>query len=153
MVITDAAAGHPAVRHLIYVSSMLPDVGESQADITGPAPAPWVLPHSDGTVELAGADLRELFLQDCDQPAVDGAMTRTARQSAMAFAEPARAAAWHDTPSTYVVCTLDQATPADRQRMFAERATEVTEIAAGHHPFLSRPDELGRLIAKAVERP
>ncbi|MEV5296324.1 alpha/beta fold hydrolase [Amycolatopsis methanolica] len=35
VVMTEAAADHRAARHLVYVGSYLPDVGESLADVTG----------------------------------------------------------------------------------------------------------------------
>jgi pimeloyl-ACP methyl ester carboxylesterase len=35
MVMTDAAAGHEGVEHLVYVTSVLPDLGETMADLGG----------------------------------------------------------------------------------------------------------------------
>jgi pimeloyl-ACP methyl ester carboxylesterase len=71
---------------------------------------------------------------------------RTARQSLAVVEQPVRSAAWQHVPSTYLVCTRDQGTPAERQREFARRAAGVVELDAGHHPFLSRPAEVRDLI-------
>jgi pimeloyl-ACP methyl ester carboxylesterase len=48
-VITDAGAGEPTVRHLIYITSVLPDLGQSHADAADAGPVPWVHPRPDGT--------------------------------------------------------------------------------------------------------
>ena len=60
--------------------------------------------------------------------------------------QPVQSAAWQHVPSTYLVCAQDLGTPAGRQREFAGRAGSVVELDAGHHPFLSRPAEVGNLI-------
>jgi pimeloyl-ACP methyl ester carboxylesterase len=62
--------------------------------------------------------------------------------------QPVREVAWHDRPTTYVVCGEDRGTPPAAQREFARRADEVVEIPAGHHPFLSQPQAVADLIAK-----
>ena len=86
-VITDAAAGEQAVEHLVYLTALIPDTGDSLASIAS-GPAPWVRVTEDGYVELLTDQLDALFLQDCDQEAKDGADHRIARQSALAFSQP-----------------------------------------------------------------
>lgn len=49
-------------------------------------------------------------------------------------------------PSTYVACTQDRATPPARQATLARRAGQVIELPTGHHPFLSHPDLLTRVL-------
>jgi pimeloyl-ACP methyl ester carboxylesterase len=71
---------------------------------------------------------------------------KTARQSLAVLEQPVQAAAWQQVPSTYLVCTQDRGTPAARQREFAARATEVVELDAGHHPFISQPAAVRDLI-------
>ena len=60
--------------------------------------------------------------------------------------QPVKSAAWQHVPTTYLVCARDRGTPANVQREFARRAASVVELDAGHHPFLSRPDEVRDLI-------
>ena len=55
--------------------------------------------------------------------------------------------AWKDIPSTYVVCTNDQAIHPEMQRWFSARCSETIELAASHSPFLSRPDAVADIIA------
>ena len=47
-----------------------------------------------------------------------------------------------------MVTTLDQALPADFQRMFAAQATETVDFEASHSPFLSRPDDFADLLVR-----
>jgi pimeloyl-ACP methyl ester carboxylesterase len=145
-VITDAAAGEEAVEHLVYLTAMIPDTGDSLASMTS-GPAPWVRATEDGYVELIADQLDELFLQDCDQEAKDGAHRRVARQSALAFSQPVRGVAWRSIPSTYVVCAEDLAIPRERQRAMAQKTGDVIELPTGHHPFLSRPAALAGALA------
>jgi pimeloyl-ACP methyl ester carboxylesterase len=50
--------------------------------------------------------------------------------------------AWRDRPSTYVVCTEDQAVHPDLQRLMARRCSEVEEWPYGHSPFLADPEHV-----------
>ena len=145
VVATEAVRAGDA-EHLIYISSFLPAVGESLASFGGPEPAPFLDFTPDGTFGARPEQLRELFLQDCDGEAVDGAFARLTRQSAAAVAQPVGNAGWQHTPSTYLVCAQDRATPPAVQRAQAARAGRVIELPAGHHPMLSRP----QLVADAV---
>ena len=145
VVATEAVRAGDA-EHLIYISSFLPAVGESLASFGGPEPAPFLDFAADGTFGARPEQLRELFLQDCDREAVDGAFARLSRQTAAAVAQPVANAGWQHTPSTYVVCAQDRATPPGVQREQAARAGRVLELAAGHHPMLSQP----QLVADAV---
>ncbi|MFI8308213.1 alpha/beta hydrolase [Streptomyces sp. NPDC085927] len=151
MVITEAAAGRDDVSHLLYITAVVPDRGESLASLTGPEPAPWVVPRDDGTVvPNTAVDLRGAFLHDCDEEAEAGAFRRLGPQSQAVFAQAPRGIAWHKTPSTYVVCTGDRATPSAKQREFARRASGVIDLPTGHHPFLSHPGLLADLIGEVA---
>jgi pimeloyl-ACP methyl ester carboxylesterase len=143
-VITEA--GRDAVQ-LVYVSSVLADAGRSHADSGSGAPAPWVRPNPDGTLELTGDRIRELFFADCDDATYEQALTRAARQDAAALTGPVTEPAWRTVPSAYIVCAEDRAIPAATQRAAAARAGRTEEIPTGHHPFLSRPDLFAEVLA------
>lgn len=149
MVITDAGA-HQAVQHLVYITSVMPDESEPMSSFAGPTPAPWLDLSEDGTVGLHLKPIRELFLQDCDEETIEEALARAARQSLQAFAQPPRAAAWRNRPSTYVVCANDLSTSVERQRAHAARASNTIELSTGHHPFLSQPESLADAITAAL---
>ena len=155
MVITDAAAGHGNVEHLVYVTSVMPELDETLASLSGDRePGPWMDPRpEDGTMGVKAELVPEAFMQDCDEEAIEGALERLTRQSLAAFGQTPRAVAWREKPSTYVVCAGDRATPPEAQREYARRADRVVELTTGHHPMLSQPEGLARALAEAVATP
>ena len=151
VVITEAGIDD-RVTQLLYVTSVMPEVGQSQAEIIGSAPTPWMAPGDDGTVGVHAALIRELFLQDCDEPTIEQAVARLTRQSVAPFTQAPREIAWQHRPATYFVCTQDLATPAQTQRQRVNGNTRCVEFEAGHHPFLSRPDAFAQSIAVEIDR-
>jgi pimeloyl-ACP methyl ester carboxylesterase len=138
-------ADHPAARHLVYLTSYLPDAGQSQAAITGGEQDPVsIAPTDDGTVGVTGytaASFGDRFWQDvADEGTRRQAWDRVTSQSVSAFATPTTRAAWQGRPSTYLVCADDRSTSLALQRFHAGRATRSVDLPTGHHPFLSRPD-------------
>jgi pimeloyl-ACP methyl ester carboxylesterase len=150
MVITEAGADD-RVNQLLYLTSVMPDVGQSQAELVGSEPAPWMRPGDDGTVGVDPGMIREFFLQDCDETTTEQAISRLTRQSLTPFTQAPRQIAWRQKPATYFVCTEDLATPAAVQRQRVRDETRRVEFPAGHHPFLSRPDEFARSLAAEIK--
>jgi pimeloyl-ACP methyl ester carboxylesterase len=147
IVTAEAAAGVEAVRHLLLVSSYLPEVGQSMSSFGGEEPAPFLeIDPEGGTFTVRLEALAETFLQDCDPEIQRQARDKTAWQSLAVLQQPVQTAAWQHVPSTYLVCAQDRGTPADRQREFAGRAGSVVELDSGHHPFLSQPAAVRDLI-------
>jgi pimeloyl-ACP methyl ester carboxylesterase len=147
IVTAEAAAGIDSVHHLVLVSSYLPEVGQSLASFGGEGPAPFLdIDPEGGTFTVRPQALAGTFLQDCDPDIQRQAAGRTARQSLAVLEQPVHSAAWQHVPSTYLVCAQDKGTPADLQREFANRATRIVELDAGHHPFLSQPTAVRDLI-------
>jgi pimeloyl-ACP methyl ester carboxylesterase len=147
IVTAEAAAGVDAVRHLLLVSSYLPEVGQSLSSFGGDEPAPFLdVDPQGGTFTVRPEALAETFLQDCDPDLRRQAIDRTARQSLAIIEQPVQSAAWQHVPSTYLVCVEDRGTPAERQREYAGRAERVIELDTGHHPFLSQPVAVRDLI-------
>jgi pimeloyl-ACP methyl ester carboxylesterase len=143
---------HPAVRHLVYISSFLPDVGQTHASLSPSTPDPVpVRAHHDGMVSVVDDDRHYFdrrFLHDVVDPSVvEQAHARLCAQSVAAFATPTTAAAWQTVESTYLVCADDRSTDPELQRKHAARATHTHELPASHHPFLSRPE----LVAEELE--
>jgi pimeloyl-ACP methyl ester carboxylesterase len=147
-----AAAGrHPAVAHLLFVSSYLPDAGQSQGAImSGEGDPVSIADNGDGTLGLSGFDVTAFgarFLQDADAATQQQAWERVTAQAAAAFMTPTTAAGWQGVDSTYLVCGRDRSTSVELQRFHAGRATRSAELPTGHHPFISRPD----LVVEQVE--
>jgi pimeloyl-ACP methyl ester carboxylesterase len=146
IVVAEAAAGLGTVRHLLLISSYLPEVGESLSSFSGPEPAPFLDVDVDaGTIGVRPEMLAETFMHDCPE-LVDDAKRRLARQSLSITQQPVRASAWQQVPTTYLVCKQDRGTPAERQREFAGRAQTVIELDAAHHPFLAQPQSVADLV-------
>jgi pimeloyl-ACP methyl ester carboxylesterase len=150
VVITEAGVDD-RVTQLLYVTSVMPEAGQSQAEIIGDAPAPWMAPGDDGTVGVHADLIRELFLQDCDEVTTTRALERLTRQAVTPFMQAPRQIAWQQKPATYFVCTEDLATPAEAQRQRVRAGTRLVEFPAGHHPFLSRPDAFAQSIAAEIQ--
>jgi pimeloyl-ACP methyl ester carboxylesterase len=147
IVTAEAAAGVDSVRHILLVSSYLPEVGQSLSSFGGEDPAPFLEVDPEGGTFTVRADaLAGTFLQDCDARVQDEAPSKAALQSLAVLGAPVGAAAWQEVPTTYLVCAEDRGTPADLQREFARRATDVVELDAGHHPFMSQPAAVGDLL-------
>ena len=142
-VIAEAGA-HPAVSHLLYVSSYLPDVGQPQGAIMSGESDPAVIgDNGDGTLSLTGYDVDSFaarFVQDAPRATQQAAWERVTPQAASAFVTPTSAAGWQGVDSTYIVCADDHSTSIQLQRFHADRATRSVELPTGHHPFISRPD-------------
>jgi pimeloyl-ACP methyl ester carboxylesterase len=147
IVTAGAAAGVEAVRHLLLVSSYLPEVGQSLSSFGGEEPAPFLdIDPDGGTFSVRSDALADTFLQDCNAEIQREAEDKTARQSLAVLEQPVQSAAWQHVPSTYLVCADDLGTPAGLQREFASRAGNIVELDAGHHPFLSQPAAVRDLI-------
>jgi pimeloyl-ACP methyl ester carboxylesterase len=147
IVTAEAAAALDTVRHLLLVSSYLPEAGQSLSSFAAEEPAPFLdIDPEDGTFTVRVDALAGTFLHDCDAVIQREAINKTARQSLAVIEQPVQSSAWQHIASTYLVCVKDRGTPADRQREFADRAGNVVEIDAGHHPFLSQPSAVRDLI-------
>jgi pimeloyl-ACP methyl ester carboxylesterase len=151
IVVAQAAAGIESVRHLVLISSYLPEPGQSLSSFGDGSPAPFLdIDAEGGTFGVRPEVLADTFLQDCSPQIVDDAMNHLARQSLCVTQQPVTASAWQQIPSTYLVCTEDRGTPAAAQREFARRANSVVEFTTGHHPFLSQPDAVADLITRVA---
>src|SRR6478752_1409758 len=91
IVIAEAAAGAEAVRHLLFISSYLPEVGQSLSSFGGDEPAPFLdIDPDGGTFTVRRETLAETFLQDCDRQIQREAMDKTARQSLAVLEQPVK---------------------------------------------------------------
>lgn len=147
IITSEAAADVASVKHLLLISSYLPEPGESLSTFGSEEPAPFLdIDPAAGTFTVRPEALADTFLQDCDAAIKKAATGRAAQQSLAVLQAPVSTASWHDVPSTYLLCADDRGTPAERQRAFARRAGRTIELEAGHHPFLSQPGAVRDLL-------
>jgi len=60
--------------------------------------------------------------------------------------------AWKTKPSWYLVATDDRMIPPDTQRLMAKRAgATLVEVRGSHAGYVSQPDAVAGLIAKAAK--
>jgi len=163
-VITDAGM-HPSVARLVYLTALALDDGEtcSAAAVTEareanlshegrPDLGAGFIPGPGGTVTLHPEVARACLYHDCDLVTADWALARLGPQPLSSFHQPPRAVAWRYRPSTYVVCSDDQASHPGLQRIFARRCTQALEWDTGHSPFLSHPALVAEMLARVAEQ-
>ena len=149
IVTAQAAADVDAVRHLVFVSSYLPEVGQSLSSFGGEEPAPFLDVDPDaGTFTVHSEALAETFLQDCGPEIQQLAMDKTALQSlwrswSSRCGRPASAADPHHVPalrsgSRHPCRTAASSSPKGR-------TTSSTSTPAAR-PFLSQPTAVRDLI-------
>ncbi|MEW2360190.1 alpha/beta hydrolase [Spirillospora sp. NPDC029432] len=163
MVITEAAAGLPAVRALVYVAAFTPEPGETAFQLSGKFPgstlgdALTAYPLTGGGNELriTGERFHHQFCADVDageaalMAATQRPVTERALTEGITVAEPA----WRGTPSRFVFGDRDFNIPAELLRFMAERAGSrgTREIAGASHAIaVSRPDAVADTILEAA---
>jgi pimeloyl-ACP methyl ester carboxylesterase len=155
VVITEAG-NDPKVAALVYVAAFAPDTGESVASlIANPppgAPVPPILPPQDGFLFLDRAQFRASFAADVNADTAafmaDSQVPWGLEALSGAVSEPA----WKSKPSWYLVATEDRMIPPDAQRGMSKRAgSTVDEVKGSHAVYVSQPEEVARLIAKAAQ--
>jgi len=151
MVITEGAANHPNVKRLVYLAAFMPDAGESLNQLFAQAPnlemGAALRLAADRRSTLDAAFVGPGLYNDCDDATVAWAAERL-RPMLSESGDPVTAAAWHDAPSTYVLCAQDRVILPGLQRNMSKRASEVIEWETSHSPFASQP----ALVADLCER-
>jgi pimeloyl-ACP methyl ester carboxylesterase len=146
--ITVSAASHDA-QHLVFVAARMPALGESQAGIN----PEWGNPEFRSCLQIAADG--ELSLSDDAEhflfhrsPASLSKLAMQHRRSMRSEipVEPMDNPAWLTVPSSYIVCTDDQAVRIEQQRMRAAWAQHSVELDADHSPFFSAPQETADFI-------
>ena len=163
-VISNAAAGNPNVKALVYIAAFAPDKGESIADllarpvahpIAGLPLVSYPLVNADGTTAtefvIDPAQFPQVFAGDVN-PALAADMAASQRPAASgAVTEPAAQAAWQAIPSWYLVARQDHAIAPDLERFMAARANARTVEADGSHSVMvSHPGTVAQLIETAA---
>ncbi len=154
-VITDAAAGSDKVKALVYVAAFAPDAGETVGALLGKFPAAALgtalAPDSASFLYIERTKFHHVFAEDVPERETSVMAATQKPIAAGAFGEATLSAAWKTVPSWYAVTTLDHAVNPELQRFMAKRiGAQTTEIKASHVPFLSRPEEISKIIKAAI---
>ncbi|MGW1503418.1 alpha/beta fold hydrolase [Streptomyces mirabilis] len=160
-VISTAAAANPRVKSLVYVSALMPDVGESGMSLGAKFPselgtATKSVPYRAGGV--SGTDLylkpdriHPVFAADLPESTAR-VMAVTQRPAATtAFSETAKVAAWKHIPSWFLVAKQDKTINPDQERFEAKRAgSHMVEINSSHVAMISHPAAVTALLLQAA---
>jgi pimeloyl-ACP methyl ester carboxylesterase len=153
--VVTGAGTHPLVRELVYVAAFQLDDGESVSRTrAGPGLPDTRLPEAmrvSGDQVGVDPELAARLLYGDAAPDVATAATARLRPVGRAlFRGVPEHVAWRTVPSTYVVCTADEAVHPALQRAMAGRATRTVEWPCGHSPAATRPDAVADLVAERV---
>jgi pimeloyl-ACP methyl ester carboxylesterase len=166
-VITNAAAGNPNVKALVYVDAAAPDVGETTKQLSG---KDSVLSTDTDTqlfdsLSYPGApegasDLylkKDVFLDKFGNDVPTDVATRlwaTQRAaSTVAFGTPSQFAAWKTIPSWYFISSGDRIITPDSETAMANRAhSHITTFDGGSHlTLVSHPEAVTAVINSAID--
>lgn len=155
VVITEAG-NDPKVVGLVYIAAFAPDSGESVSSlIKDPppgAPVPPILPPQDGYLFLDKAKFRASFAADVDPEKAEFMAASQVPWGVEALSGSITQPAWKTKPSWYLVATDDRMIPPPAQRFMSKRAgATVVEVPGSHSVYVSRPDAVAALIAKAAD--
>jgi pimeloyl-ACP methyl ester carboxylesterase len=153
VVITEAG-NEPGVAALVYIAAFAPDAGESVASlIQNPppgAPVPPILPPRDGYLLLDKPKFAASFAADVDPDLAAFMADAQVPWGVQALQGAVSRPAWKSLPSWYLVATDDRMIPPAAQRAMAGRAgSTVAEVRASHAVYVSQPDAVVELIARA----
>jgi pimeloyl-ACP methyl ester carboxylesterase len=145
MVITQAATGRPDVVHLCFVTALVLDVGQSLAGDNDTRIPVWV----DLTADRAASKPRDPVFQfygDVPHDVAADCAAKLGWQSTAALRGPITHTAWRDLPSSYVLCTDDEAISFSAQTSMSRRTQQQFTLTSAHSPFLSQPDRLTEIL-------
>lgn len=150
-------AGNAAnVKGLVFLSALVPDDGESVADLLQRLNAPMtgLAPDAQGLIWLD--DARQFqHVMAADIPLTQARTLASVQQplAAACFTGKVQHAAWHDKPVWYLRTTNDNALAPSVQQTIAQHiGATVTSIRSSHMSMLSHPDDIARLIDQAARK-
>lgn len=164
-VITNAAAGDPLVKALVYVDAFIPDNGQSIGGLLGAMPGSCIadpasyngVPYPDAPPSVADVYLQPGKFPGCfasGLPAARAAVLAATQRplSSKAVGDASGTPAWATIPSWAVVGTADKVIPpAELLAMAAHAGAAVTKVNAGHLSLITAAATVARVIIKAAE--
>jgi pimeloyl-ACP methyl ester carboxylesterase len=153
-VMSGAAAGNPGVKALVYIAALAPDAGERLDALLERYPSAVftaVEPDAAGFLYLSPDKYRAIFAGDLPerQTRVMWASQKPFNGAIVGQSNPA--AAWRTIPSWFIVAQEDRVFNPDLERFYAKRMNaHTTEIDASHVVFMSRPNQVARIILEAA---
>ena len=153
-VITEAG-NDPKVSALVYIAGFAPDTGESVSTLIAgfptDGPQPPILPPEDGFLRLDRSKFAASFAGDVNEDLATFMADSQVPWGVDALQEAVSHPAWKTKPSWYLVTQDDRMIPPAAQREMSKRAgATVVETPGSHAVYVSRPEAVAELIAKAA---
>jgi pimeloyl-ACP methyl ester carboxylesterase len=164
-VITDAAAGDPNVKALVYIAGWAPAKGETLISLIGSKLGEEIpaLPVTATTYpEQGGGTGKELTINPADYPGVfldnelpayeeDALAAEQRPLSLNALTEASGTPAWLTIPSWYMVANQDRAIAPNLERFMAARMhAHTVDVNGPHLLMLTDPGAVASLIEQAA---
>lgn len=152
-IIITTAGNNEHVKSLVYVAAFQPDTGESLGSLAASKPpaAPGPKPSADGFLYLDQASFHADFCADVPKAQAEFMALSQVGLSVKAAGAPTATPAWRSKPSFAIVATNDRAINPDLERSMSKRAgSKVTELAASHVVYMSRPAQVAAVIEQAA---
>jgi len=116
------------------------------------APVPPILPPQNGYLLLDKARFPASFAADVDASRAEFMADSQVPWGVEALSGTISQPAWKTKPSWYLVANDDRMIPPPAQRFMAKRAgATVAEVSGSHAVYVSQPDAVAALIAKAAK--
>ncbi|HYD10094.1 MAG TPA: alpha/beta hydrolase [Acidimicrobiales bacterium] len=147
-VVIGAAAAHDDVAHCVFLCAFAQEDGAERIGVDASLFSALRFDGAITTIDPALAN--QAFYADVHPDLAAAAITKLRPQVLAATGATAGIGAWRSKPSTYVVCTEDQAIAPDAQRGMAAGCDEVVEWACSHSPMLSKPDDVAALLRRVA---
>lgn len=152
-VITEAG-NNTHVASLVYVAAFAPDEGEKLGPLLGSiAPAQHsIVPTADGYLLIDQAKFPADFAADVPAAEAQFMAISQVPVNGSILGTPITAPAWKTKPSYGIVATQDREINPDLERSMYQRAgAKVTEIKGSHAVFISKPNDVARVIETAAK--
>jgi pimeloyl-ACP methyl ester carboxylesterase len=112
---------------------------------------PPILPPQDGSLFVDRSRFRASFAADVSAETAAFMADSQVPWGCEALNGAVSTPAWKSKPSWYLVATDDGMIPPDAQRAMSKRAgSTVTEISGSHAVYVSQPQAVAQIIAKAA---
>lgn len=155
MVISEAG-NDPKVAGLLFVSALIPNDGQSVADVVQGHPAPGnaeIQEDASGFMSLSLKGINENFVPDV--PAAERKVIYATQVpwAKAATTEKISTAAWKSKPSWCIIAANDRSIDPELERAEAKmiKATSI-ELNSSHVPMVSQPDKVAAFIMAAAQK-
>ncbi len=153
-VASGAAAGNSGVKALVYIAALAPDAGERIDTYLQQYPTEIFSafePDAAGFAYLLADKYGPIFAGDLPASRTRVMAVSQKPTQVAIFGQSNTAAAWRTIPSWFIVAREDKVINPDLERFYAKRMNaRTTEIDASHVVFISRPNQVAKIILEAA---